>query len=209
MKLYQMGLAPNPRRLNMFLAEKGIEVPKIEIDTRKREQFGEDFTRINPMRQIPALELDDGMVLTESVAICHYFEGLHPEPNLLGKTPLEVATIMMWERRMEQHGLMPVADAFRNGNPFYEGHAVSGGEPLPQIPELAERGLVRIDQFYQRLDGFLDGREWLAADRLTLADITGFVAADFAKVVGKKPPENLENLQRWYQAIRSRPSARA
>ena len=209
MKLYDFKMAPNPRRVVMLSVEKGLEMDRVSVDTTRKEQLTAAYTEINPFQQIPALELDDGTVLTESVAICQYLEGLHPEPNLLGRTPLEQATVTMWERRMEAFGLSAVAEAFRNSLPFYAGRALSGAGPLEQIPELAVRGRVRVGRFFQMLNGVLSDREFLALDRFTLADITGFIAVDFARIIKMRPSEDQTNLIRWYKSIQSRPSAAA
>jgi glutathione S-transferase len=193
----------------MFIAEKGLDIPRVSIDLSSKAQLSADYARINAMQQIPALELDDGTVITESVAICQYLEELYPQPNLLGTSPLERAQITMWERRMEHHGQMAVADAFRNSNPFFKGRAISGPDNYEQIPQLAERGKARFLKFMERLDGYLADRQFVAGDRFTLADITGFVAVDFARVVKLRPPPELTNLGRWFEAVASRPSAKA
>ncbi|MBI1179727.1 MAG: glutathione S-transferase [Alphaproteobacteria bacterium] len=209
MKLYDFKMAPNPRRAVMFMAEKGLDIPRVSVDLGSRAQLKEDYARVNPMQQVPALELDDGTVITESVAICQYLEELHPEPNLMGRTPLERAQVTMWERRMEQQGLMAVSEAFRNDNPFFEGRSLSGPVDLDQIPALAERGRKRFSHFMRQLDGFLADRPYVAGDRFTFADITGFIVIDFARVIKMRPPEELANLTRWYAEIGSRPSAKA
>lgn len=207
MKLYDFKAAPNPRRVSMFIAEKGLDIPRVEVNLGAKEQLREDYAKVNFFQQIPALELDDGTVLTESVAICLYLERLHPDPCLMGSTPLEEAQILMWDRRMELTGQMAVADAFRNSNPFFAGRAISGPDDFEQIPALAERGRVRAERFLERLDGFLADRPYIAGEKFSLADITGFVAVDFARIIKLKPPAELVNLTRWYQEIGSRPSA--
>ena len=209
MKLYDFKNAPNPRRAVMFIAEKGLDIPRVSVDLSTRAQLKDDYARVNAMQQVPALELDDGTVITESVAICQYLEALHPDPNLLGRTPLEAAQITMWERRMEQHGMMAVSEAFRNANPFFEGRSLSGPVDLPQIPALAERGRTRFAHFMEQLDGFLAERPYVAGDRFTFADITGFIAVDFARVIKMRPPVELAHLNRWYKDIGERPSAQA
>jgi glutathione S-transferase len=209
MKLYDFARAPNPRRVVMFIAEKGLDIPRVSIDLSSKAQLSGDYARINAMQQIPALELEDGTVITESVAICQYLEELHPQPNLMGTTPLERAQITMWERRMEHHGQMAVADAFRNSNPFFKDRAISGPDNYEQIPALAERGTARVRKFMERLDGFLADRRFVAGDRFTFADITGFVAVDFARVVKLRPPPELAHLSRWFDEVADRPSAQA
>lgn len=207
MKLYDFKAAPNPRRVAMFIAEKGLDIPRVEVDLGKRAQMDDGYAKVNPYQQIPALELDDGSVLTESTAICLYLEKLHPEPCLMGATPLEQAQILMWDRRMEINGQMPVADAFRNSNPFFEGRAMSGPDNLEQIPALAERGKFRVERFMERLDGFLEGKTYIAGETFSIADITAFVALDFARVIKVRPPAELANLTRWFEAMSARPSA--
>lgn len=207
MKLYDFKAAPNPRRVAMFIHEKGLDIPRVEVNLGKRAQMDPDYAKVNPYQQIPALELDDGSVLTESTAICLYLEKLHPEPCLMGATPLEQAQILMWDRRMEINGQMPVADAFRNSSPFFEGRAMSGPDNLEQIPALAERGKFRVTRFMERLDGFLEGKPFVAGEKFTIADITAFVAIDFARVIKMRPPEELKNLTRWFAEIGARPSA--
>jgi glutathione S-transferase len=207
MKLYEFNAAPNARRVSMFIAEKGLDIARVEINLGERAQMSDEYAKVNFFRQIPALELDDGMVLTESSAICLYLERLHPEPCLMGVTPLEQAQILMWDRRMEQTGQMPVADAFRNSSPFFQGRAMSGPDDFEQIPALAERGRIRAERFFERLDGFLADRPFVAGESFSVADITGFVAVDFARVIKLRPGPELVNLTRWYEDIGSRPSA--
>ena len=209
MKLYDFEKAPNPRRVVMFIAEKNLDIPRVSVDLSQKAQLKDDYAEVNSMQQVPALELDDGTIITESTAICQYLEALHPEPSLMGRTPLEQAMITMWDRRMEQHGQMSVAEAFRNSNPFFEGRALSGPLDLEQIPALAERGRKRFAFFMEQLDGYLSDRPFVAGEGFSIADITAFVAIDFARVIKMRPPEHLENLNRWYKEMSSRPSAQA
>jgi glutathione S-transferase len=207
MKLYDFNAAPNARRASMFVAEKGLNIPRVEVDLAAREQMGEDYEKVNAYRQIPALELDDGTVITESSAICLYLERLHPEPCLMGSTPLQQAQILMWDRRMELTGQQAIADAFRNANAFFAGRAMSGPDDFAQIPELAERGRIRAERFFDRLDTLLGDRRYVVGDEFSIADITAFVAVDFARVIRLRPAPEQENLTRWYQDVGSRPSA--
>ena len=164
----------------------------------------------NPWVEVPALELDDGTIITESTAICHYLENLFPDPPLLGRTPVEKAQIMMWDRRVEQHGLSAVAEGFRNSNPFFEGRSVTGQENFEQIPALAERGPKRFENFLQMMDAQLAESEFVAGHTFSIADITGLITCDFAKVIKKGPPfEAHPNVQRWYEMVSSRDSAAA
>ena len=184
-----------------------MDIQRVTVDLGKRAQMDPNYAKLNPYQQIPALELDNGSILTESAAICLYLEKLQPKPCLMGGTILEQAQILMWDRRMEINGLMPVADAFRNANRFFEGRAMSGPDNLEQIPALAERGKYRVKRFMERLDSFLEGKDYVAGEAFSIADITAFVALDFARVIKVKPPTKLINLTRWFKDIEVRPSA--
>jgi glutathione S-transferase len=202
MKLYDYPAAPNPRRVRVFLAEKGIEVPKVTVDITKSENRAAEYLAKNPMGGVPILELDDGTILAESVAICRYFEETKPEPNLMGRTPLEKAQIEMWNRRMELEVLMMTAGAFRNTHAFFKGR-------IPQVPEY---GAVCKDAALKRLewlDGELARRKFIAGDRYTIADITVMVAVDFAKLIKVEIPDGAANLKRWFTTVSARPSAKA
>jgi glutathione S-transferase len=202
MKLYDSALAPNPRRVRIFLAEKGIEVPKVQVDIAKAENRGAEYLKKNPLGGVPILELDDGTILTESVAICRYFEETKPEPNLMGRTPLEKAQIEMWQRRMELEVLMLTAGAFRNTHAFFKGR-------IPQVPEhgavCKETALKRLEW----LDGELASRAFVAGDRCTVADITALVGIDFGRISDIRIQPGQKNLQRWHDSVSSRPSAKA
>jgi glutathione S-transferase len=204
MKLYDTRTAPNPRRVRVFLAEKGIEIPDVQqIDLGKLEQKGEEFTRINPVQRTPALELDDGTVLTESVAICRYFEELQPSPPLMGADAKSKALVEMWQRRVELHFLMPVAMAFRHTHP-----AMAQMEN-PQFPEFGEANKPRVGEFLQHFDAELGKHRYVAGDTFTIADITALVAYDFMRPARIPRSEDLKNVARWYGEVSSRPSAKA
>ena len=207
MKLYDYAQAPNPRRVNMFIAEKGIDIPRVEIDLGTRAQLNEDYLRINPRAEVPALELDDGTILTESLAICHYLEGLHPDPNLLGETPLERAQIMMWDRRIEQGGFAAVAEAFRNSSPGFVDRSVTGTENFAQIPDLVDRGKARAVKAFDDLNTRLGESDYIAGDRFTIADITAFVLVGFARWIKVRPSEDHANTKRWLDSLADRPCA--
>jgi len=207
MKLYDFKMAPNPRRVRVFLAEKGIEIPTEEVDLGSKAQLSEDYLAVNPMAEVPALVLDDGTVLTESTAICRYLEEVYPDPPLMGRNAIEKGQVMMWDRRMEQHGLAAVAEGFRNSNPFFENRSVTGREDFAQIPELAERGKKRFANFLDMLDKRLAESEFIAGDRFTIADITALIAVDFARTIKVKIGDDHPNVKRWYEAVSSRPSA--
>ena len=203
MKLYNSNFAPNPRRVRIFLAEKGLTLPMANVDLGKLEQKSAAFSLVNPFQQIPALELDDGVVITESIAICRYLEELHPEPNLFGASPLERATIDMWQRRIEFKLLAPIASAFRHSHP-----AMKEMEN-PQLPEWAAVSRTRALREMEVFDRLLADRPFAAGDRFRVADITGLVALDFTRPARIAIPAHLENLTRWRQNLAARPSAAA
>jgi glutathione S-transferase len=203
MKLYDGGRAPNPRRVRVFLAEKGIEVPLAPVDMGAMEHKGEEVASRNPLRRLPVLELDDGAVICESVAICRYFEELHPEPALFGRDALGKALVEMWQRRMEFNLLTPVAQAFRHIHP-----AMKEWE-APQIPEWGEANKPKVIEFLRIFESELADREFVAGDEFTIADITGLIAVDFMKPARIQVPEDCINVRRWHAAISARPSAAA
>ena len=209
MKLYDFAGAPNPRRVRIFLAEKGIEVPTEQVDLRARAQHAPEFVARNPSATVPVLELDDGTCIAESVAICRYFETLQPEPPLMGEGPRERALVEMWQRRMEIDGLMAAAEAFRNATPGFKDRALAGTAPVAQIAELAERGRARTGRFFRFLDEVLAECDYVAGERFTIADITALVAVDFAAWSKLTPGPELENLADWHQRVSARPSAKA
>ena len=204
--LYDCATAPSPRRARILLAEKGVPHETVAIDLRSGEQMGETFRRINPQCTVPALRTEEGVVLADNAAIAAWLEAAYPEPALLGKTPLEKAEVASWNWRAEFEGLLAVAEALRNGSPAMANRALPGPRDYPQIPELAQRGLQRIQDFFAALDERLAGREFLATDRLSIADITAVVAVDFARVVKLKPGEQHPNLLRWRATLAQRPS---
>jgi glutathione S-transferase len=203
MKLFDGGKAPNPRRVRVFLSEKGISVPLVPVDMGALGHQQEPVASRNPLRRLPVLELDDGTVITESVAICRYFEELQPEPPLLGIGALGKALVEMWQRRMELNLMLPVAQAFRHIHP-----AMKEWE-IPQVPEWGEVNKPRAIEFLRILDKELADREFAAGDAFSIADITGMIAVDFMKPARIPLPEELANVTRWYAALRARPSAAA
>jgi glutathione S-transferase len=200
--LFDQPRAPNPRRLNVFLAEKGLDLPRREIDLMAGEHKTPDYLGHVGAAQVPALELEDGTVLTETQSICRYIEALHPEPNLTGRDALEQAVISMWQRRVEFGLFRTVAMCFRHTNPKL---AVLE----EQLPEWGEMNRGFIAGHLETLDRRLDGREWIAADRLTVADITALVAVDFMRIIRYPLPGELANLAAWHARIAARPSASA
>lgn len=208
MKFYDYAPAPSPRRVRIYLAEKGIEVPIVQVDLRELKQFETDYARINPQCVVPSLELDDGTVLTESMAICRYFETLHPEPPLFGTGALEQAQVETWQRRIDLDWLANLRDALRNNSKAFMDRALPGyDEKVVQIPELAARGRHLGEKFFATLDAQLAGHEYLAGERFTVADISAFVGIGFARWVKLEIAPEQVHLRRWNEAIAARPSA--
>jgi len=210
MKLYDFRMAPNPQRVNMFLAEKGIEVPTVEINTRERAQFANSYVAINAVSQVPTLELDDGTCISESMAICRYFEEVQPDPPLFGRDTKEKVLVEMWSRRAEFMGYLSVADILRNSSPVFKDRGlpgVPGG--VPQIASLVERGRKAMERFFAHFDDRLSEAEFVAGNHFSVADITTFVTIRFASRVEVDPPVSCANIARWLGEIESRPSASA
>jgi glutathione S-transferase len=204
--LYDCATAPSPRRARILLAEKGIPHDSVPIDLRSGEQLGEAYRRINPQCTVPALRTDDGLLLTDNAGITAWAEAAWPDPPLLGITPAEKAEVASWNWRIEFEGLMAVAEALRNSVPAMAGRALPGPVGYEQIPALAERGLARLRQFFVALNARLDGRDFVATGRFSVADITAVVAVDFARIVKVKPGDEHPHLQRWRAAMAERPS---
>ena len=204
--LYDCSTAPSPRRARILLAEKGVVHDTVQIDLRAGEQLSEAYRAINPLCTVPALRTDEGPVLTDNAAIAAYLEARFAQPALLGSTPLAKAEIASWNWRIEFEGLMAIAEALRNSVPAMAGRALPGPVGYVQIPELAQRGLARLQQFMGTLDQRLAGREFIAADQFSIADINAVVAVDFARVVRVKPGEAQVQLRRWREAMAQRPS---
>jgi glutathione S-transferase len=209
MKLYDCTTAPSPRRVRIFLAEKGISVPTIQVDLRNGEQFSPAFRAINPECTVPVLELDNGTRVADIVAICRYFEELYPDPPLMGRTAEQKAIIEAWQRRLERDGFYAAMEAFRNSTPGLKGRALPGPESYEQIPALAERGRARIQHFFASLDVQLSNNEFICGPQFTVADITGMVTIDFCGWAKLKAPEHFGHLRRWHTAVSARPSAKA
>jgi glutathione S-transferase len=210
MKLYDAPWAPSPRRVRIFLAEKGVQVERVAVDLRAGEQLADPYLAINPRGAVPALELDSGEVICESAAICRYLEALHPERPLFGDTPLAIARIESWTRRIESDGYAAAVYAFRNRSPAFEGRGAPGKWPaMPQIPELAARGLIMWDAFVEAIDARLATNEWIAGGGYSFADITALVTVDFARAAKLMLPDAAVHLRRWHDAAGARPSATA
>ena len=204
--LYDCATAPSPRRSRILLAEKGVAHETVHVDLRNSEQLGIAYKKINPQCTVPALRSDDGTVLADNAAITAYLEARYPEPPLLGITPSEKAAIASWNWRAEFDGLMAVAEALRNSAPAMANRALPGPMDYPQIPELAQRGLSRLQQFFATLNDHLADRDFIATDRFSVADITAVVAVDFARVVKVRCSEQHPHLLRWRAAMAVRPS---
>ncbi len=209
MKLYDCATAPNPRRVRFFLAEKGIEVDKEEIDIVAGENLKPEYLKINAAGLVPVLQLDDGANLCEAPAICRYLESQYPKPNLMGLDPLETASIEAWERFAEMAGLQAVGEVFRNSFDAFKTRGLPGSTLVDAIPALVERGKVRLAAFYEQLERRLGMRAYLAGDRFTFADITACCAVDVASFMKMPPPEGYGNIKRWHDAVSMRPAAKA
>lgn len=209
MKLYDADWAPSPRRVRIFLAEKGVDLPMEKVDLRQGEQLGDEFLRINPCATVPCLALDDGTVINQVPSICLYFEEQHPEPPLFGTDARDKAVVDMWNRRVEMEGLLAVAEAFRNGHPAFKDRALPGPNNYAQIQELAERGRQRYGDFLKMLDQRLGESTYVAGENFSIADITALVGVDFAAATKTGSIEGHANIERWYKEVSARPSARA
>ncbi len=202
MKIYESHAAPNPRRVRIFLAEKGLKVPYEEVDIGKAVNRGEDFRRKNSLGTVPVLELDNGTYISESVAICRYFEELQPEPALFGTGPEQRALVEMWNRRIEFNLLQPIADSFRQRHDFFKGR-------IRQLPEYAQVQRLNAEDGLRWLDRELAMRPFIAGHHFSIADITALVAIDFGRVSKLAIQADQSNLSRWHADIASRPSAQA
>ena len=204
--LYDCSTAPSPRRARILLAEKGVHHETVEIDLRRGEQLGDAFRAVNPQCTVPVLRTDDGLLLSDNAAIAAWLEARFPDPPMLGATPAEKAEIASWNWRVEFEGLLAIAEAMRNSAPAMAERALAGPVNYAQIPELAQRGQARARQFFATLNERLAGREFLAGDRFSIADITAVVAVDFARVIKLRVDEQVPALQRWRAGMALRPS---
>ena len=202
MILYDSSFAPNPRRARIFLAEKNVEVPIQQIDIGKAENRESPYIDKNPLAGLPMLELDDGTCIAESVAICRYFEEKHPDPPLMGVEAVDRAVVEMWNRRMEFELLQTIAGVFRHTHEFFKGR-------VNQVPEFGEACRVAAPAKLEWLDRELAERPFIAGPRYTIADITALCSIDFGRVSDIRVEPELKNLSRWYEAVSSRPSAKA
>jgi glutathione S-transferase len=202
MKIYDSQTAPNPRRVRIFLAEKGINVPYEQVDIAAAANRAPEFRGKNPMGTLPVLELDDGTCIAESMAICRYFEELHPDPPLMGTSARDRALVEMWQRRMEFELFIPITQVFRNTHPFFAGR-------IPQVAEYGEVSRKTAEARMTWLDGVLADRAFIAGDRYTVADITALCAIDFGRVSKIRIQPEQPHLTRWHGSVSARPSAKA
>ena len=195
--------APNPRRVRIFLHEKGIEVPRQDVSIPRREQKADAYLAVNPLGQTPALVLDDDSVLTESTAICRYFEALHPSPPLFGSGALGIARNEMWMRRVELRLMAPLSMV------WIHTHKLTARLPGTRYPEFGESQRGRVLAAMNEIDRGLDDREWLAGDQFGMADIVLLTTIDFGRFIGVEMPDEVETLLAWHERASARPSAQA
>ena len=193
----------------MILAEKGLQVPLVPVNLYAYEQLSPEFLAINPAGTLPVLETDDGIYLTETVAICRYLECLHPEPRLLGHSPTQQALVLNWNNIVEQAGFFAVAETLRNWSPGFRDHVFPGPVNYPQMPQLIDRGRRRTEQFFDRIEARLQDTTWLAGSEYSLADISLLAVTDFAGWIKINPLSSRPALARWYAGASARPSAAA
>lgn len=195
--------------MRIFLAEKGITVPTVQVDLRAGEQLSPAFRAINPDATVPVLELESGVRIMDVVAICGYFETIQPDPPLMGIGAVDKAVVTQWQRQVEREGFYAAMEAFRNATPGLKGRALPGPEDYEQIPALAERGRRRLGHFFQRMNARLAESPFIAGPRFTIADITGLVSVDFVRWVKLPIPAECPALKRWHETVSARPSAKA
>ena len=209
MKIYDWHIAPNPRRLHIYLAEKGIKVELVEVGQQDLT-LAPWFKQKYPHAMVPMLELDDGTQIGEAMAIARYFEETHPEPPLIGVDAKDKAIVEMWEKRANEEGMLPASELFRNTHPQFAQRGLPGAaDSIPAIAELRDRGRARLNRFFAKFDRQLENNQFVAGERFTVADATALAAVDFAAWSEVKIPESCRHLQRWYDAVSQRPSAKA
>jgi glutathione S-transferase len=208
MKIYDWHIAPNPRRLHIFIAEKDLDIPLVEVGTDTLT-LSEEYRTKYPHAMVPMLELDDGTCIGEAMAIARYLEELYPDPPLFGATPLQRATIDMWEKRANEEGMLAASELFRNTAPTFADRGLPGSaQPIPQIPELTVRAKERMARFFKKFDGQLARNRYVAGDTYSVADITTLCAIDFGKWTELDIPPECTHLRRWYDDVSARPSAK-
>jgi len=201
MQIYTFSSAPNPQRLGYYLKYKNIEIPTTEISLTDNEHFSDEFKAINPDSTLPSLQLDDGTVLTDTIAICVYLEKLYPEKPLFGSNDIEYAQVIGWDHKIFMDGFTAVAEMLRNHSKFFIDRAVPGKVNVPQLDALVGRGKLRLDAFWEDLDENLQDKSFLVAEQFTFADIDAFVICSFAGWVKEKVPDHCHNILRWQQAV--------
>ena len=209
MRLFDFPRAPNPRRVRIYLAEKGIEIPRINVNLYRMEQLSPEFLSINPGGTVPVLETDDGSYLSECLAICVYLESHYPDPAMFGSSAMVNARVLMWNNIVENEGYPAVAEVLRNLSPGFTHRVFPGALDVEQIPALVERGRQLSLQFFDRMDAQLADNQYLAGEELSFADISLFSVADFSDWVDLNARAGRPALDRWYQAMSARPSSRA
>jgi glutathione S-transferase len=193
----------------MFLAEKGVTLPTVQVDLRNGEHLQPEFGKINPWRTVPVLELDDGTRISEAVACCRYLEEVYPKPPLMGRDAREKAVIAMWNHHCEIDGFLAAAEALRNETKGMKGRALPGEVGYEQIPALAERGKARVRHFFEELNGRLGESPFVGGSDFSIADITAFVSVEFAGWNKLTPADDATHLRRWLETMQARPSAKA
>jgi glutathione S-transferase len=202
MKIYETSTAPNPRRVRIFLAEKQIDVEYVQVALQPGDNLSAEFRKKNPWAKVPVLELDDGTCISETIAICRYFEEIQPEPALMGRTALEKAQIEMWQRRMELTFLLPTGMCFQHTTGYF-------ADRMTPISAWGEECHKQVEKMYAKLDKLLAQSEYIAGDAFTIADITALCTVDFNRVNKIKIQPDQTHLKRWYDLVSSRPSAKA
>ncbi len=202
MKIYETRTAPNPRRVRMFLAEKGIDVDYVQVDIQSGENLSKEMRKKNPIGKIPILELDDGTCIAETDAICTYFESIQPEPPLMGTSPIEKATISMWQRQVEFAFMLQVGMCFQHTTGYFKDRMVP-------VPEYGKQAGINAAKYMSILERRLGESEYIAGDKFTIADITALCSMDFARVINIRMKDEQVNLQRWYESVSGRESAKA
>ena len=203
MKLYDLPPSPNARRVRIFIAEKGLEIPIVPVNMMTGENQSEGYLAKNSLGKMPLLELDDGTCIAESAAICRYLEEMNPNPPLMGRNPLERALVEMWHRRMEFEFLIPVITIFLHTGEMWK-------DRVTQIPQVAETGILNVKERMEWLDRELDGKEFITGEDYTVADITAQCAFVMAKAaLGLRIAEDQLKLSNWFTRVSSRPTARA
>jgi len=202
MKIFEEKIAPNARRVRMFLAEKAIDnIEYVQLDLKKGDNISREFKQMNPLAKIPVMELEDGSYLSESVAICRYFEADKPKPSLMGESPLQQASIEMWQRRCELYFMNLIGMGFQHSSGYF-------ADRMTPVPEWGQECVKDAAKFLGLLNDHLANSEYISGDTFSIADITAFVSIDFARVIKIRMSEDHTHLKRWYDQINARPSAR-